>query len=135
MSLELRLIDDYDYVEIAKWLKQWKQEIMPQEFYPETGLMLYDTKTNEGVYCGYVWVTNSKAYPIGCTTRNPFYKSKKLDKQTLQNFILALTSYAKDLGAKHIMTWAESEILKENFRQIGMAETSNKCSEFKAILK
>ena len=135
MSLEIRIIEDADYDEIAKWLTKWRQQIMPRNFFPETGLILYDTETNEAVYCGYVWVTNSKAYPIGCMTRNPFYKSDSLNKQTLKNFIHALISYANDLGAEYIMTWASNENLKKNFREIGMVETSSICSEFKGIIK
>lgn len=134
MGLEIRVIEDQDYYFIEKWLKKWNQQIMSKGFYPETGLILYDDVTNEAVYCGYVWVTNSKAFPIGCVTRNPFYKSKLINKQTRKNFIHALLSYASDLGCDYVMSWAENEFLKQDFRDLGLAETSNKCSEFKGII-
>lgn len=131
MSLKIRVIEAEDYNHIEKWLEKWNQKIMPRNYYPETGLILYDDENNEPIYCGYVWVTNSKTYPIGCITRNPFYKMKNRNKQTLKTFIDALISYSNDLGAEYVMSWAENEFLKKDFRELGFAETSTKCSEFR----
>ena len=127
--LAYRHIKEEDFENIEKWLKFWKpNDIFIRDMYPSTGLVIYDSYTNTDLYVGFVWLTNSKLAPIGFTVRNPFTKIK--NKQTLELLINGLFLYAKELGYEYIMTWAESEHLKNVFESLGMINTSNGVSEY-----
>ena len=127
--LAYRHIKEEDFENIEKWLKFWKpNDIFIREMYPSTGLVIYDSYTNTDLYVGFVWLTNSKLAPIGFTVRNPYTKIK--NKQTLELLINGLFLYAKELGYDYVISWAESEHLKNVFESLGMIKTSSGVSEY-----
>ena len=127
--LAYRHIKEEDFENIEKWLKFWKpNDIFIRDMYPSTGLVIYDSYTNTDLYVGFVWLTNSKLAPIGFTVRNPYTKIK--NKQTLELLINGLFLYAKELGYDYVITWAESEHLKNVFESLGMIKTSSGVSEY-----
>lgn len=127
--LTYRHIKEEDFENIEKWLKFWKpNDIFIRDMYPSTGLVIYDSYTNTDLYAGFLWLSNSKLAQIGFIVRNPYTKIK--NKQTLELLINGLFLYAKELGYEYIMTWAESEHLKNVFESLEMIKTSDKVSEY-----
>ncbi|MDV3882905.1 hypothetical protein CMU04_06180 [Elizabethkingia anophelis] len=128
MELELREIESVDIPVVNNWLKQWKLNKLDEGMYPDTGLVLQDAFTKEGIYMGFVWCSNSKMAMIGFITRNPNYKNK-LPKQTREKFIADLSSYSRGLGFTHVITWTDNKLLINDFKNLGYTETSDKVSE------
>ena len=102
--------------------------------YPDTGLVLYNEEDDRPIYAGFVWKSNSKMAQIGFITRNPFYKIK-LPKDTRKEFLKALIDYCKELGFEYLITWAENPLLVKDFKEIGLVESSNQCTELIAKIQ
>lgn len=128
MELRIRKTCPDDITKAGEWLKGWKLTPIEAGMYPETGLVLYDVETEADVYMGFVWLSNSSLAQIGFVTRNPFYKVK-LPKNTRKEFLTELILYAKELGKDYVITWTENEGLIKDFKEIGLKESSNRCSE------
>lgn len=128
LKLQYRKLEDGDIDEVNSWLLGWKLPALPKGMYPDTGLVLYNTDDDESVYAGFVWKSNSKMAQIGFITRNPFYKAK-LPRDTRKEFLKALIDYCKELGFEYLITWAENPLLVKDFKEIGLVESSNHCTE------
>lgn len=128
LDLQYRQIVKTDISEMGKWLLGWNKIPIEEGMYPETGIILYDNNTGNAIYAGFVWLSNSKLTQIGFVTRNPFFKTK-LPRGTRKEFLKELINYAKSLGGDYLITWTEDAGLVKDFKEIGLAETSNKCSE------
>lgn len=128
MDIKLRFISAEDIPTVSKWLEGWGKTPIAEGMYPDTGLVLYDEESNNDIYMGFVWLSNSRMAQIGFITRNPFFKTK-LPKDTRINFLKDLIVYAKDLGKEYVITWAKDKFLVEDFKKIGLTESSNTCSE------
>lgn len=128
LELSYKEITDKDIDLVGEWLKGWHLTPIERSNYPDTGLVLFDKVSGESIYMGFVWCTNSKLAQIGFVTRNPFFKTK-LPKDTRKKFLFELIGYAKSLGFTTVMTWAENQLLVNDFKELGMLETSDKCSE------
>ena len=57
-------------------------------------------------------------------------QTKIKNKQTLELLINGLFLYAKELGYDYVISWAESEHLKNVFESLGMIKTSSGVSEY-----
>lgn len=134
INLQYRYLEERDCPTVNEWLKGWKLNELPLAMYPTTGLVLFDQHTHTPIYAGFVWTSNSKLAQIGFITRNPFFKTK-LPQNTRQNFLKELMEYAKDLGYDYIITWAENPLLINDFKGLGMVESSEKCSELIVNIK
>ena len=128
LKLQYRKLEDGDIDMVNSWLVGWKLNPLPKGMYPETGLILYNDEDDESIYAGFVWKSNSKMAQIGFITRNPEYKVK-LPKDTRKEFLKALIDYCKEMGFEYLITWAENPLLVKDFKEIGLVETSNRCSE------
>lgn len=128
LKLQYRKLEDGDIDMVNSWLLGWKLNPLPKGMYPETGLILYNDEDDESIYAGFVWKSNSKMAQIGFITRNPEYKVK-LPKDTRKEFLKALIDYCKEMGFEYLITWAENPLLVKDFKEIGLVETSNRCSE------
>lgn len=128
MDLKIRFIKESDLDTVGTWLVGWGMTPIEHGMYPETGLVLYDAESGNDVYMGFVWLSNSRMAQIGFITRNPFFK-ERLPKDTRFNFLNDLIHYAKDLGAEYVITWAANKFLVDDFKKIGLTETSDRCSE------
>ena len=128
LKLQYRKLEDGDIDMVNSWLVCWKLNPLPKGMYPETGLILYNDEDDESIYAGFVWKSNSKMAQIGFITRNPKYKVK-LPKDTRKEFLKALIDYCKEMGFEYLITWAENPLLVKDFKEIGLVETSNRCSE------
>ena len=128
LKLQYRKLEEGDIDEVNSWLLGWKLHALPKGMYPDTGLVLYNTDDDESVYAGFVWKSNSKMAQIGFITRNPFYKAK-LPRDTRKEFLKALIDYCKELGFEYLITWAENPLLVKDFKEIGLVESSNHCTE------
>ena len=128
LKLQYRKLEDGDIDEVNSWLLGWKLHALPKGMYPDTGLVLYNTDDDEPIYAGFVWKSNSRMAQIGFITRNPFYKAK-LPRDARKEFLKALIDYCKELGFEYIITWAENPLLVKDFKEIGLAESSNHCTE------
>ena len=138
-DLDLRYIQEGDTLMANEWLKGWKHKgtplnPLPIAMYPSTGLVLFNKEDETPIYIGFVWMSNSKMAQIGFVTRNPFYK-KKIPLGIRKSFLESLVRYCKDLGYDYVITWAENKFLIEDFKAMGMVETSNQCSELLGKIK
>ena len=131
--LQVRETTPEDIKSTNKWMLAWNKNEREEHLYPTKGLILEDTDTGEGIWAGYVWITNSAIAYIGFVTRNPNYSKNKIAKQNKENFLRELISYANKLGYSYITTWTEDPFLISDYKKIGFTETSDKTSEF--ILK
>lgn len=127
MNIFKRPISEDDKELTNNWLLGWKQNPLPLTMYPNTGVVFTDENLTP-IFIGYIWTTNSKMAQIGFITRNPFVK--KIPKGTRKNLIKELIIEAKNMGYMHIFTTAENPFLIKDMKELGMTETSNKCSEF-----
>ena len=109
-----------------QWLGGWRKLPLPARMYPDSGLVLLNDEETP-VFIGFVWKTNSGLAQLGFITRNPFVR--KLPKDTRKRFLKTLMEYAQELGYEYVMTWAENRLLVDDFKEIGLRETSNRCSE------
>ena len=128
MILKTKFIESKDLKRINNWLVGWKLNKLPLGMYPTTGLILYNEEDGEGIYSGFVFMSNSQMAQVGFITRNPYYK-KKIKPNVRKEFIVCLVDYAKELGYKHIISWAENKFLVNDFKDLGFSETSNSVSE------
>lgn len=128
MEFTTRKLKEGDIEETGRWLEGWNLTPIERGMYPDTGLVLFNREDKQPIYTGYVWVSNSKMAQIGFITRNPYYKVK-LPAGVRKFFLEQLISYCKELGAQYIITWAENKMLVNDFKEIGLRETSDKCSE------
>lgn len=104
--------------------------------YPDTGIIMQDENTGEGIYVGFVWKTNSKLAQVGFIARNTQYKKTNKREQSLKIFIHQLLLYAKnDLGYNYIATWSQDINLVNCFKEFGFTEASNRTSELIAKLQ
>ena len=109
-----------------EWLSGWRYNPLPIQMYPDSGLVLVNSK-NIPVYVGFVWKSNSSLAQLGFITRNP--NVKKLPKDTRKEFLQQLKDYAHSLGFEFVITWTENKFLVNDFVELGFRETSNKVSE------
>ena len=134
LNLQYRYLEEGDIDEVNSWLLGWKLHALPKGMYPDTGLVLYNIDDDEPIYAGFVWKSNSKMAQIGFITRNPFYKAK-LPIDTRKEFLKALIDYCKELGFEYLITWAENPLLVKDFKEIGLVESSNHCTELIAKIQ
>lgn len=134
LELRYRQLEEGDVDNVNSWLQGWKLNPLPKGMYPNTGLVLYNEEDNHPIYAGFVWKSNSKMAQIGFITRNPKYKVK-LPKDTRKEFLKALIGYCKEMGFEYLITWAENPLLVKDFKEIGLIETSNRCSELIAKIQ
>lgn len=127
----IRKVVEEDFSMIEQWQLDWNQYPRQRNMYPTTGYIV----ESDGVplYCGFIWKSDSAMAMIGFITRNP--KAKVKDKQTLKRFIHDLYLRCYEMGFTMVATWAQSPFLKKEFRELGMTETSETCSEFFINLK
>lgn len=128
LELRYRQLEKGDIDNVNSWLEGWKLNPLPKGMYPNTGLVLYNEEDDQPIYAGFVWKSNSRMAQIGFITRNPFYKAK-LPRDARKEFLKALIDYCKELGFEYIITWAENPLLVKDFKEIGLAESSNHCTE------
>ena len=128
LELRYRQLEEGDVDNVNSWLEGWNLNQLPKGMYPDTGLVLYNEEDDQPIYAGFVWKSNSKMAQIGFITRNPEYKIK-LPKDTRKEFLKALIDYCKEMGFEYLITWAENPLLVKDFKEIGLVETSNRCSE------
>lgn len=134
LNIQCRYLEEGDIDNVNSWLQGWKLNPLPKEMYPDTGLILYNTENEEPIYAGFVWKSNSKMAQIGFITRNPFNKVK-LPKDTRKEFLKALIDYCKEMGFEYLITWAANPLLVKDFKEIGLVESNNHCSELIAKIQ
>ena len=134
LNLEYRLLEEGDIDNVNSWLEGWNKPKIFNGMYPDTGLVLYNTENEEPIYAGFVWKSNSKMAQIGFITRNPFNKVK-LPKDTRKEFLKALIDYCKEMGFEYLITWAANPLLVKDFKEIGLVESNNHCSELIAKIQ
>lgn len=123
-----RPITELDIDKAYTWQQEWGVTPIEKKLYPKKGLMLY--YGDKESMLGFLWSNDSAMAKIGFITRNP--SVKQLPKQTKEILIRSLIDYAKELGYEYIGGWVADSFLKQAFRDIGFAETSNNVSEFLA---
>lgn len=126
---KFRTILPEDITKANDWLENQELHRIPEPMYPDTGIIMQDENTGEGIYIGFVWKTNSKLCQVGFIARNKKYKKSNPSEQTLKIFVHQLLLYANDLGFDFIATWSEDKNLVSCFKEIGFTEASNRTSE------
>lgn len=126
---KFRTILPEDITEVNNWLHHQGLHRIPEPMYPDTGIIMQDENTGEGIYMGFVWKTNSKLCQVGFIARNKLYKKTNPSEQTLKIFVHQLLLYANSLGFDFIATWSEDSNLVNCFKEIGFTEVSNRTSE------
>ena len=129
LDLQCRYLGTGEAEMANDWLEGWGKIRLDVDMYPETGLVLYNAVDGVPIYMGFVWIPEtSNMAMIGFITRNPFYKAK-LPKGLRKEFNQRLVTYCKELGKKVVITWTDNPFLVSDFKELGLVETSNKCSE------
>ena len=129
LELYCRYLQEGDKEITNEWLEGWGKNRLDERMYPDTGLVMYNKEDGVSVYAGYVWIPEtSNMAMIGFITRNPFYKNK-LPKGIRKEFCNKLISLCKELGKTTVITWTDNKFLVGDFKEIGLAETSDSCSE------
>lgn len=126
---KFRTILAEDITKANDWLHFQGLHRIPEPMYPDTGIIMQDENTGEGIYMGFVWKTNSKLCQVGFIARNKSYIKTNPLEQTLKIFVHQLLLYANDLGYDYIATWSEDSNLVNCFKEIGFQEASNRTSE------
>lgn len=126
---KFRTILPEDIIKANDWLEYQGLHRIPEDMYPDTGIIMQDENTGEGIYIGFVWKTNSKLAQLGFISRNTQYKKTNKAEQTLDIFIHQLLLYGKELGYEYLITWSENQSLVNSFKSFGFQEASNKVSE------
>lgn len=126
---KFRTILPEDITKANDWLENQGLHRIPEPMYPDTGIIMQDENTGEGIYIGFVWKTNSKLCQVGFIARNKEYKKSNPSEQTLKIFVHQLLLYANDLGFDFIATWSEDKNLVSCFKEIGFTEASSRTSE------
>lgn len=126
---KFRTILQEDIIKANDWLEYQGLHRIPEDMYPDTGIIMQDENTGEGIYIGFVWKTNSKLAQLGFISRNTQYKKTNKAEQTLDIFIHQLLLYGKELGYEYLITWSENKSLVNSFKSFGFQEASNKVSE------
>ena len=134
LELHTRYLEKGDIQLAGDWLEGWKLTRIAKGMYPDRGLVLYNKEDGEPIYMGFIWTSNSQMFMIGFVTRNPFYKVK-LPKGVRKEFLWELIKYGEQLGYSYVSTWAEDKGLVNDFKELGLTETSNNVSELFARLK
>ena len=129
MFEKFRTILPDDINTVNQWLLERGLNKIPVDMYPETGIIMQDETTGQGIIAGFVWKTNSKLYQVGFITKNPHFKRNGNPEQSTDVFVKQLLLYAKDEGAEYIATWTENQSLVKCFKDIGFQEPSNRTSE------
>lgn len=129
MHDKFRTILPEDITKANDWLEAQGLHRIPEPMYPDTGIIMQDENTGEGIYIGFVWKTNSKLAQLGFISRNTQYKKTNKAEQTLDIFIHQLLLYGKELGYEYLITWSENKNLVDSFKSFGFQEASNKVSE------
>lgn len=133
---KFRTILPEDITKANDWLEYQKLNRIPEEMYPATGIIMQDENTGEGIYIGFVWMTNSKLAQVGFIARNKQYIKTNKNEQGLKTFIHQLLLYAKnDLGYDYIATWTQDSNLINCFKGFGFTEASNRTSELIAKIE
>ena len=135
LKLQCRYLEEGDIDNVNAWLEGWKKLSLDKGMYPKKGLILYNTEDNQPIYAGFLWTSDEcKLAQIGFITRNPYYKIK-LPKGLRKDFIAEIGRYAAELGYTHIMTRAENPLLVNDFKALGYAVTSDRCTELIAKIQ
>lgn len=133
---KFRTILPEDITKANDWLEYQRLNRIPEEMYPDTGIIMQDENTGEGIYIGFVWMTNSKLAQVGFIARNKQYIKTNKNEQGLNTFIHQLLLYAKnDLGYDYIATWTQDSNLINCFKEFGFTEASNRTSELIAKIE
>jgi hypothetical protein len=132
---KFRTILPEDITKANDWLEYQGMNRIPEDMYPETGIIMQDEYSGEGIYVGFLWMTNSKLAQVGFIARNTQYKKTNRREQSLKIFVNQLLLYAKDLGYSYIATWAQDINLVNCFKEIGFTEASNRTSELIAKIE
>ena len=128
MLYNTRTIFSEDIPIVNNWLYEWGLNRLDENMYPNDGLIMEDDNKNS-IYAGFIWIPNSSNMAmIGFITRNPNYK-KKLPKGLRTKFVSKLIARCKELGKSIVITWTDNPFLVADFKEIGLIETSNNCSE------
>lgn len=130
MCDKFRTILQEDISQANDWLEYQGLNRIPDEMYPDTGIIMQDEETGEGIYVGFVWKTNSKLAQVGFIARNKQYKKTNKSEQTIKVFVHQLLLYARhDLGYEYLATWTQDSHLINCFKEFGFTEASNRTSE------
>lgn len=136
MHDKFRTILQEDITKANDWLEYQGLNRIPEQMYPDTGVIMQDESTGDGIYIGFVWKTNSKLAQVGFIARNTQYKKTNKSEQSLKVFIHQLLLYAtKDLGYSYIATWSQDSNLVNCFKEFGFTEASNRTSELIAKIE
>ena len=125
MNIYKRPLENGDAEMANEWLKSWGLNPLPLTMYPDTGVV-FENDDSE-IFVGFIWTSNSCMAQIGFITRNP--NVKNIPKGTRKEFVRELIITCRDMGYKHISTWTDNKFLIKDMKELGMTETSNKCSE------
>ena len=129
LDLQCRHLREGEVDMINDWLEGWGKNRLDPKMYPKTGLVVYNENDGTAIYAGFVWIPESSNMAmIGFITRNPFYKVR-IPQGLRKEFLQKLIVYCKELGKDVVITWTDNKFLVNDFKELGLAETSNKCSE------
>lgn len=97
-------LNEPDYYLVMGWLKSWKFEPLPRQYYSEYGAIV--SKGGEDVCCGWLYQSDSKIAWIEWVVINK--KASKKNREGAIDFLYeTLFNKGKELGFELVMTYTK----------------------------
>lgn len=126
--LRQRRIRAEDYDMLASWWAAQKFPVIPWEALPQIGVLIGDE--NEPLAAGWLYQTDSCIAWIEWVVANPKPQDRKLRSLAIDAVISALTTQAKEIGAKMIFTSNKHARLGKRFKDQGFQHTDSGVNHF-----
>jgi hypothetical protein len=127
MEFNVRAIVQEDYENIlVKWWKDWGWTPPPEDFLPETGLIVH--KDGVDICAGFIYLTNSKVALTEFVVSNKEYRES--DRSDALQFLLdCILLLAADNGCKYAHVILKNKSLLKKYKESGYIVSDDNVTE------
>ena len=118
---------DKDYLDACAWWTKQDWPILQKDLLSDTGFIAHDDDTKYAV--AWVYSTNSSIYILDWYVGNPDVDYKKR-KEGLELIVDAAADFAKESGAKQLLTMTNNKRLSEKLKDMKFNETDRDMIHF-----
>jgi len=127
MEFNVRAIESGDYENtLVKWWKDWGWQAPPEDFLPETGVMI--SKGNVDICAGFIYLTNSKVALTEFVVSNKDYKDKDRG-EAIDLLIDCIAELANENGYKYAHVILKNKSLLGRYKEAGYLESDTNVIE------
>ena len=116
MKLEIRKVNEKDFINIDKWWIDWQGKTVPREILPETGFIA--EFNNNPISAIFMFKTNSSTAAIQWVVSDKNYREKDRSK-ILQELIKTCEKEWKKDGGKFLFFWGNNKKFNNSLVDIG----------------